>query len=629
MADASRPTRIDSRSSPLVVGIVGIDGCGKTSTYLGVVERLAQHGAVVGIADDAVRSGPGEPISPLTAGPLVAAARLVGRLAKQVPWRRMYRNLKFIELAERTKVCEHVIAHDPPHVIVTDGDPLVNSAAWSAASLFAAELTDDDDLVKAFDYLAGEEMVPISEIPHFLRAWPLVALNRLRLTKFRYPDQVYLLDLPAEVAVARIERRGKPMQAHENVAALEELGRSYRRVCRLFAAAKGMQVTVIDADRNALDQVVAQVVDGVLASMSRAGDRSRALDRPRTDDNAAIELADARALHVVATTMSGSFADQRKVGRIGPSLRRLTDRSVHVHLAGSHAEARAIAGDVVAHGGRIIVSAGGAGTFNAVLEGVHRDGAPPADLRLAFMRKGSADLIGKLLGVPDDLSGAAAAIVNAVESGATIAADVLSLQAVDPDGRPVQRRVVGFAGCGIFGEVPRFTESRAVKYYKGLLGTAFGDLGPFYVGLALGSVSWGLQRAAGRVPLLAMQLDDETLAPDAYGAVIVLNGDLGPELCLGRGLPLDGGSFRVIALRYRGLRHALRQIAAARTGEVLDAPARFSAEVRTVRRLALRPSGGRPFLVNVDGLRQRAAGDVELTVSGRVALVSCLGPGRE
>jgi diacylglycerol kinase family enzyme len=73
---------------------------------------------------------------------------------------------------------------------------------------------------------------------------------------------------------------------------------------------------------------------------------------------------------------------------------------VRVHVASSHAEAQAMTSAIVSGGGRTVVSAGGAGTFNAVLEGAHAGGAVPPDLRLAFLRKGSADLIGKAMGMP-------------------------------------------------------------------------------------------------------------------------------------------------------------------------------------------------------------------------------------
>jgi diacylglycerol kinase family enzyme len=306
---------------------------------------------------------------------------------------------------------------------------------------------------------------------------------------------------------------------------------------------------------------------------------------------------------------------------------------VRVHTANSHDEARAIARDLVAGHSRLIVSAGGAGTFNAVLEGAHLDGAPPPSLRLGFLRKGSADLIGKVLGISDDLPSAAAAIVEGIDADHRVAADVLAVSARDTGGREALRHIVGFGGVGIFGEVPRFTESRLIKIYKGVLGSLLGDLGPFLVGLALAALWWQVQRVLGRVPAMSLEMDDERFPPATWGAVMVLNGDLGPEFPLGRGLPLDGGAFRVVALRYVGVRRAWRQIEAARSGVVLDDPDRYDAVVRSVRSLAVRPIDPRRYMVNVDGGRMIARGELRLSVSGRVWLIGsgrnrASGPGR-
>ncbi len=378
-------------------------------------------------------------------------------------------------------------------------------------------------------------------------------------------------------------------------------------------------------------------------------------------------------IDVIATTMSGSIRDQRRVGLIGPAFEARTSRPVRVHTADSHAAARAITNEIVTGGGRTIVSAGGAGTFNAVLEGAHLAAVPPGrgmpsvkpssratglkgvpweaerrflvrpslrarldraervtdvpgelppDLRLAFLRKGSADLIGKVLGIPDDLSAAVEAIVEGIEADRCIEADVLSVVATEPDGREQRRHLVGFGGVGVFGEVPRFTESRVIKVYKGVVGTLFGDLGPFLVGLALAMGWWRLQRLVGRVPPMSLVLDDEELAPDTWGSAIVLNGDLGDEFPLGRGLDLGSGSFRVVVLRYEGFRRAMRQIKAGRRGTLLDDPECYGAVVRTVHRLTVRPAEARPYTVNVDGLQMLTRGEVRFWVSGRVRLVS-------
>jgi diacylglycerol kinase family enzyme len=411
--------------------------------------------------------------------------------------------------------------------------------------------------------------------------------------------------------MSRIRARGRPLQVHETEDFLTELARAYARICRVLEERCDVPVVKIQVDQTTPEETTRTVVDAVLDQVQRQGE-------PEVVEGYAPD-----SIEIVATTMSGSIQDQRKVGQIGPEFRSRTAQPVRVHLARNHAEAQAAARAIVTGGGRTIVSAGGAGTFNAVLEGCHVNGIVPADLHLAFLRKGSADLIGKALNVPDELQAAAAAIVDGIESDHLVAADILAIEAADPKGRKGVRHMVGFGGLGIFGDVPRFTETRVVKFYKGILGTLFGDLGPFYVGLALATIYWRIQRLLSRVSPISLTLDGEELPPDIWGTVTVINGDLGKDFPLGRGLALSSGSFRVVALRYRGMRKALKQINACRTARVLDDPDHYAAIVRDVRDLRARPvKPTPPYMVNVDGLRMMVRGAVRIRVSGQVQLVA-------
>jgi hypothetical protein len=120
-----------------------------------------------------------------------------------------------------------------------------------------------------------------------------------------------------------------------------------------------------------------------------------------------------------------------------------------------------------------------------------------------------------------------------------------------------------------------------------------------------------------------LTLDGDQLPAADWATVIVLNGDLGKDFPLGRGLPFGDRSFRVVALRYRGLRPILGQLRACQTGKVLDDPGRFHALVREVRTLAIRPVGTcPPQMFNLDGLRMMTRGEVRIAVSGRVWLIA-------
>jgi hypothetical protein len=236
-------------------------------------------------------------------------------------------------------------------VLLTDGDPLINAVAWSVARFYRAELAGTDrELAEVLDFAAGERTIPIRELPRYLRrSWQLVVLNRLRLARFGLPDLIFLLEIEPSVAMARIRARGSPLQTHETECFLGELGRAYARVCQLLQERCGIPVIRIRVDRLGPEEAIEMVVATILEHVSS------------TTDSSAPDQAERDRIEVVATTMSGSIKDQQKVGRIEPEFRARTARPVRVHPVDSHAEACALTRDVVAAGGRTIVSAGGAG----------------------------------------------------------------------------------------------------------------------------------------------------------------------------------------------------------------------------------------------------------------------------
>ena len=188
-------------------------------------------------------------------------------------------------------------------------------------------------------------------------------------------------------------------------------------------------------------------------------------------------------IEVIATTISGSIKDWGKVEKIIPLFNEHGRDDVTLHVVDSHAEARIKTRDLILGGGRILISAGGSGTFNSVLEGCIDTGVSLSEITLGFLRKGSADLIGKKLGMPDVIESAIEVFVNSLANNYSVKCDVI--RAVGGDEQTTHRHFVGYGGTGIFGRIPHYTENRFVKYYKGILSQLFGDLGPFFVGASL------------------------------------------------------------------------------------------------------------------------------------------------
>lgn len=325
-------------------------------------------------------------------------------------------------------------------------------------------------------------------------------------------------------------------------------------------------------------------------------------------------------IDVIATTVSGSIADWKKVERIVPLFREHGFDDVELHVAGSHVEARERAHDAVTGGGRVVIAAGGSGTFRAVLEGCVDAGVPLGDIRLGFLRKGSADLIGKVLEMPDAIEEAIAVFATSIHSGTTVPCDVLLAESTGGGRAPMH--FVGYGGAGIFGRIPHFTENRFMKWYKGVLGQLFGDLGPFTTGMSLAIMERVLKGPFGGRGEWTVVADGREAARGRYHTLVILNGYLGPDLAFTRD-PLGSGHFHLFALRYQGAWRLPQQLVAARTGAAGGDAARWGFESFTARdTLELVPSRARPFPANVDGSTFVCRDALRVRRVGQVALIS-------
>jgi diacylglycerol kinase family enzyme len=304
-------------------------------------------------------------------------------------------------------------------------------------------------------------------------------------------------------------------------------------------------------------------------------------------------------IDVIATTVSGSIADWRKVERIVSIFAQHGFENVQLHVAESHKLARSMACDAISCGGRRIISAGGSGTFNAVLEGSLDAAVPLAELRLGFLRKGSADLIGKVLNMPDEIEAAIAVFAESIRSDKTVPCDILQATAGGGVGPP--RHFVGYGGAEIFGRIPHFTENRFMKWYKGVLSQLFGDLGPFTTGMSLALVEKLLTMTLRGRRHWRIYVDDELRAERRYQALIIVNGYLGPSLPYSSD-PLGSGRFQLFGLRDLGVHRLLGQATRARSGAIMDDVERWGLERFDINRvLRLECLGGKRFPLNVDG----------------------------
>jgi diacylglycerol kinase family enzyme len=323
---------------------------------------------------------------------------------------------------------------------------------------------------------------------------------------------------------------------------------------------------------------------------------------------------------VIATTISGSIQDWGKVNRIVPLFHEHGFDNVELHAVDSHIEARAKTRSVVDEGGRIVISAGGSGTFNAVLEGCCDSEVGLRDILLGFLRKGSADLLGKVLGMPDEIESAIATFADSIRREHTMPCDVVLASSSSGGSKP--RHFVGYGGAEIFGRIPHFTENRFIKYYKGVLGQVFGDLGPFTTGMVLALLEKLLKSAWRRKRVWKIHVDGKLASNGLYQALIIVNGYLGPDLPYSSE-PLGSGSIYLFALKDLGVRKILGQAKRARAGTIMHDPERWGMESVEIRELLeLEPSGDAPFPINVDGATMQCQSKAQFRIVDQIRLIS-------
>jgi len=326
-------------------------------------------------------------------------------------------------------------------------------------------------------------------------------------------------------------------------------------------------------------------------------------------------------VEVIATTISGSIKDWSKVERIVPLFRQHGRADVTLHVAETHARAREIARDLVLRGARTLISAGGSGTFNRTLEGCIDAGVGLGQIRLGFLRKGSADLIGKTLGMPDVIEDAVRVFVRSLAENRTAPCDVIRVESATGPEPP--RHFVGYGGAALFGRVPYYTENRFIKYYKGVLGQLFGDMGPFFVGALLTVIEQTVQDLARGKKPWRIELDGREVSRERYQALILANGYLGPDMPFARGVPLGSGDFHLFGLRDLGLLRIPGQFRHAWDGSVVEDPQRWGFERwRVTGTLRLTPDHGRPFPVNVDGSTMPCRGSASFRIVDRIRLIA-------
>jgi diacylglycerol kinase family enzyme len=326
-------------------------------------------------------------------------------------------------------------------------------------------------------------------------------------------------------------------------------------------------------------------------------------------------------IDVIATTISGSIKDWGKVKHIVPLFNEYGFNDVSLFSVDSHAEVRKKAAECLKNGSRIIISAGGSGTFNSALEGCCDSGIDLNDIYLGFLRKGSADLIGKTLGMPDNIDEAIKVFVDSIKADKTIKCDIIVAECEGDASVP--RHFVGYGGAEIFGDIPTYTENKFIKYYKGILGQLFGDLGPFFVGASIACMaktSKSIFRGKRKWKII---VDDKNVSENYYQALIIVNGDLGKDLPLAKSVPLGSGDFYIFGIRDMGLLNLPGQFKHTWNASVLDDPDKWGFESYCIKNsLKLTPEFANRFNVNIDGSTLECQNSVNFHIMNQINLIT-------
>jgi diacylglycerol kinase family enzyme len=326
-------------------------------------------------------------------------------------------------------------------------------------------------------------------------------------------------------------------------------------------------------------------------------------------------------IDVIATSISGSIKDWSKVERIVPLFSSHGEDDVSLYEVDSHQAAREKASELLTSGSRIIISAGGSGTFTGILEGCYDSGADLSDLRLGFLRKGSADLIGKTLGMPDEIEAAIDVFVHAIRTDTVVPCDVLLAGSGAKD--IPDRHFIGYGGAELFGEIPHYTENRFMKYYKGLLGQLFGDKGPFMVGTMCAVLARIPRVARGKKTGWTITVDGAEAASGHFQALVLMNGDLGPDMPFAKSEPLGSGQFYLCAFRDIGFISLFQQLKRAFDTSIMDDPERWGFEsFRISDSLELHPDHAGLFPLNCDGSTMNCSGFARIEMAGQIKLFS-------
>jgi thymidylate kinase len=254
------------RSKPAIAfAVYGIDGSGKSTLSRIVAKKLSDACRVCLVSDslEFYENENQKELQPLFTEKLREA---LGRYAKTAKSLKHYKIPKLAELLLRDHIMGEVQRWYTPDIIVQDGCPLINLAAWT--KLYKEEYFDTEVCAKAIKILTGKREAITKDDPIFEKFHELAALRRFKLDHMRLPDAVIFLDVTPAVSVQRIQSRGEQRQVHETEEKLAKLREGYLLVTQVVEKEFNIPTRILDGGSE-IDKVTASAIEFVKGSSPR------------------------------------------------------------------------------------------------------------------------------------------------------------------------------------------------------------------------------------------------------------------------------------------------------------------------------------------------------------------------
>ena len=254
------------RSKPAIAfAVYGIDGSGKSTLSRIVAKKLSDAFRVCLVSDNLefYENENQKELQPLLTEKLREA---LGRYAKTAKSLKQYKIPKLAEILLRDHILGEVQRWYTPDIIVQDGCPLINLAAW--AKLYKDEYFDTEVCAKAIRILTGKREAIRKDDPIFKKFHELTVFRRFRLDHMKLPDAVIFLDVAPAVSIQRIQSRGEQRQVHETEEKLAKLREGYLLVTQVVEKEFNIPTRILDGESE-IDKVTATAIEFAKGSSPR------------------------------------------------------------------------------------------------------------------------------------------------------------------------------------------------------------------------------------------------------------------------------------------------------------------------------------------------------------------------